>query len=256
MTGASGSALYVGTVMHCRWRPVRHRLRYRVFSLFVDIDELPALQARLRLFSFNRANLFSLHDRDYGPGDGTPLREMVERQLQAQGLQPGGRILLLTMPRILGYVFNPLSVYFCHRLDGTLQATLYEVNNTFGERHSYLIEVEPASAMSARIEQRCAKRFHVSPFLGMEMDYAFTVTPPRDRSDVLEIGMQVDDALGRLLTARLDARRRPLDDAQLLRAFATCPLLTLKVVAAIHWEALRLWFKGVPVHPHPGARRG
>lgn len=243
------SALYVGRVMHQRLRPVRHRLGYRVFWLLLDLDELADLDRRLRLFSLDRFNLFSLHQRDHGDGRG--LRAHVEQQLAAAGLPGGGPIRLLSMPRILGHVFNPLSVYFCHRPDGGLQAILYEVNNTFGERHSYLIPVDDADARSGCLTQQCDKHFHVSPFLDLDMRYGFRIQPPApDRAD-LAIRVNVSDAEGAVLHARLDAQRRPLGDAALLRVFFTHPLLTLKVVAAIHWEALKLWTQGVRLHAHP-----
>jgi DUF1365 family protein len=251
----SRCALYAGSVVHQRLRPARHRLRYRVFSLLVDLDELPALARRLRLFSLDRFNLFSLHQRDYGDlasrpaGDG--LRGHVDRQLRAAGLPAGGRVLLLTMPRILGYAFNPLSVYFCHGLDGSLQAIVYEVNNTFGERHSYLIAVAPDSADAPRLVQRCAKAFHVSPFLPLDLDYVFRIGPPHPERDGLAVGVIVRDRAGVVMSARFDARRRRLDDLALARVFCSHPLLTLKVIAAIHWEALRLVLKGIRVHPAP-----
>jgi DUF1365 family protein len=258
MTG--GSALYIGHVMHQRLRPARHRLRYRVFSLLLDLDELPALSRRLRLFSLNRFNLFSLHERDYGAGNGLGLRAHVEQQLRAAGLPLGGAIHLLSMPRILGYAFNPLSVYFCHRPDGVLQAILYEVSNTFGERHSYFIEVDEAERSAASegksstcITQECAKQFYVSPFLGLAMRYGFRIEPPRADRPGLSIGITASDAEGAVLTAHFDARRQPLGDAALALAFFSHPLLTLKVVAAIHWEALRLWAKGVRLHARPPA---
>lgn len=252
----SASALYAGPVMHQRLRPARHRLRYRMFSLLVDLDELPALAKRLRLFSLNRFNLFSLHERDYGdvalqPVDAGGLRGHVERQLRAAGLPTGGAIRLLTMPRILGYAFNPLSVYFCAGADGELRALLYEVHNTFGERHSYLIEVDAAARGADRIVQGCAKSFRVSPFLAHELRYEFRVEPPRaDRRD-LSVGIVARDAAGTIVNARFDAERRRLDDAALARVFFSHPLLTLKVIAAIHWEALRLFLKGVRLQPAP-----
>ncbi|WP_298923186.1 DUF1365 domain-containing protein [uncultured Ramlibacter sp.] len=245
------SALYTGHVMHQRMRPLRHGLRYRVFSLLLDLDELPALCKRLRWLSLDRFNLFSIHQRDHGAGEAGGLRSHVERQLLAAGLPTGGAIRLLTMPRILGHAFNPLSVYFCHAVDGRLAALLYEVNNTFGDRHSYLIEVEEgASAGGGPILQRCAKRMHVSPFLGLEMDYRFRIRPP-DGAQPIAIGVDVHDVAGAVLVARLDARHRPLGDGALLAAFFGHPLLTFKVVAAIHWEALRLWLKGVPLQARP-----
>lgn len=239
------SALYCGTVTHQRLRPQRHHLRYRVFSLLLDLDELPALAARLRLLSLDRFNLFSLYLGDHGAGEAAGPRAHVERQLQAAGLAAGGPIQLLAMPRILGYAFNPLSVYFCHAPDGRLQALLYEVNNTFGERHSYLIAVDPAQDPTW-IAQRCDKQLYVSPFMDLDMHYRFRIRPP---GEDVSIGVQVHDAQGPLLLARFVAQRQPLSDAALLRAFCTHPLLTLKVVGAIHWEALRLWCKGVPLRP-------
>jgi DUF1365 family protein len=246
-------ALYAGRVMHQRLRPARHRLQYRVFSLLVDIDALPALAQRLRLFSLNRFNLFSLHERDYGASDGQGLRVHVDAQLRSAGLQAGGAIRLLTMPRILGYAFNPLSVYFCERPEGGLQAILYEVNNTFGQRHSYLIPVDAAQRADRPIDQACAKRFHVSPFMDLDMRYVFRIHPPGVERPGLAIGITVSDSDGPVLVAHLDASRRALTDGALARAFVTHPLLTLKVVGAIHWEALRLWIKGARFRRCPPA---
>lgn len=244
--GASRSAFYGGRVVHQRLQPLRHRLGYRVFSLLLDLDELPTLHARLRLFSVDRFNLFSLRLADHGAGDATGPRDHVERQLQAAGLATGGAIRLLAMPRILGYAFNPLSVYFCHRPDGALQAMLYEVNNTFGERHSYLLPTGPEAG--GVIEQQCEKRLHVSPFLPLAMQYRFRIRPPGER---LHVGVNVHSAEGPVLAASLDAQRQPLTDGTLLRAFFAYPLLTLKVIAAIHWEALKLWCKGARLHAKP-----
>ncbi|MFT4053168.1 MAG: DUF1365 family protein [Novosphingobium sp.] len=242
------SALYVGSVMHRRLRRRAHRLRYRIFSLLLDLDDIDALDGSLRLFSRNRFNLFSFHDRDYAASTNEPLRSQVERQLQAAGLSPdGGAIRLLTMPRILGFAFNPLSVYFCHRRDGRLAAILCEVNNTFGERHSYLL---PVIGGAQPFRQDCAKAFHVSPFMPMDLHYAFRVIPPEKR---LSIAITVSDAQGVVMTAVHSAERRKLTDRTLLLAFVTQPLLTIKVAGGILWEALRLWLKGVPVHDHPAA---
>jgi len=258
--GASdASALYVGTVMHQRLRPARHRLRYRMFSLLVDLDELPALARRLRLFSLNRFNLFSLHERDYGElagNGGEPregLRASVDRRLQEAGLARAATVRLLTMPRILGYAFNPLSVYFCADPDGTPRALIYEVNNTFGERHSYVIAVDASARDGARIVQRCAKEFRVSPFLALDLDYVFRIEPPSADRAALSIGVVANDRAGAVVNARFDANRLRLDDRALARVFVSHPLLTLKVIAAIHWEALRLLVKGVRLQPTPAA---
>lgn len=253
----TASALYVGRVMHRRLRPLRHRLAYRVFSLLVDVDELDALHARLRCFSVNRFNLFSLRPADHGDGSattGAELRAHIDARLREAGLPTGGAIRLLAMPRILGYAFNPLSVWFCDAPEasgpGGLQAIVYEVNNTFGERHSYLIPVDAAQRTAAVVEQRCGKQLYVSPFLGMALHYRFRIEPPHART---ALGITVHDGDRAVLHARLDAERRPLTDAALLRVFATHPLLTLKVIGGIHWEALRLWLKGARLHPRPPA---
>ena len=240
------SALYVGHVLHRRTRPRVHRLRYRIFSLLLDLDEIDAVAAELRLFSRNRFNLFAFHDRDHGARTAEPLRAQIERHLAAAGLLiRGGPIRLLTMPRILGFAFNPLSVYFCHAHDGALRAIVYEVSNTFGERHSYVLPVAPHVGA---IRQECDKDFHVSPFMGMDMRYAFRVQPPGER---LSIAITGSDRDGTLITAIHTAERRPFTDAMLARAFVTHPLLTIKVVGGILWEAGKLWAKRVPVHDRP-----
>jgi len=244
------SALYEGTVVHLRLRPRRHRLGYGVFALLVDLDELDALPARLRLLSRNRFNLFSFHDRDYGARSAEPLKAQVARHLAAAGIEGGGPIRLLTMPRMLGYAFNPLSVYFCHTPEGRLSAVLYEVSNTFGERHSYLIPVEPGT--EGRVVQRTEKRFFVSPFLGMDLDYTFRLRPPGER---LMVSIVARDREGTVLSAVQEAERRPLTDGALARAFVNFPLMTLKVIVGIHWEALLIWLKGIPLRPRPAPPR-
>jgi uncharacterized protein len=241
------SALYVGRVMHQRLRPRAHRFDYRGFWFVFDIDEIDALASRLRLFSRNRFNLFSFHDRDYGDRSGVSLRAQVERHLMAAGMAPdGGSIQLLTLPRIFGYVFNPLSVYFARRADGGLRAILWEVSNTFGERHSYLIPVIDGHA--ATIRQTCAKELHVSPFLDMNMTYRFRVAPPAARTTV---SIVCADAGGAVIVAAMNGERRELDDRALLAAFARVPFMTLKVIVTIHWEALRIWLKGVGFRSNP-----
>lgn len=252
----TGSCLYFGDVLHTRLRPFRHRFRYRVFSLLLDIDALPTLHQQLRLFSHNRFNLFSFFDRDHGAlGDAGPrpsLRVWVERQLTAAGFAPGGRIELFCFPRVLGYVFNPLSVFYCYSPAGDLAAVLYEVNNTFGQRHSYLLPVrtDRGANRADPIDQTCAKRLYVSPFIGMEATYRFRLTPPGERFALM---IRQDAPEGRQLVATHIARRRALTDAALALAFVRFPLMTLKVVGGIHWEALKLWRKGARLVPRPAA---
>lgn len=241
----SASALYIGRVGHRRHRPRVHRLDYRVFSVLLDLDELPDLGRRLRLFAHNGRALFSLLDRDHGPGDGSPLIPHVRALLaRAEVRDAEGPIRLLCYPRVLGFVFNPLSVYYCHGADGALRALIYEVNNTFGERHSYVI---PVAGGGGPIRQTCRKVFYVSPFLPMDCTYHFRLRTPGER---LSLVIQETHEGMPILDAWVTGERRPLTDAALLRAALRIPLLTLKVVAGIHWEALKLWLKGVPLFRH------
>lgn len=246
----SVSALYFGAVMHHRLIPFKHRFRYRVFSLWLDLDELVGPLKRLKLMPHNRFGLFSFHDRDHGARDGTPLRPWVERLLVEAGLElEGGPIRLLCFPRLLGFVFNPLSVYYCYDRAGTLGALVYEVKNTFGDQHAYVIPVPAVRNGGEAISQSCDKTFFVSPFIGMASTYRFRVKEPGERLSVL-IRQSVPE--GEQLVATLHGERRPLDDRHLLAAFLRYPLMTLKVMGAIHWEALWLWVKGARFHRHPG----
>lgn len=242
MSRASG--LYAGVVTHARMKPRRHALRYRIFMLLIDLDELGALDRSLRLFSINRFNLAGFDPRRHGDGSDRPLKAQVEAELAAAGIPHGGPVRLLAMPRILGMGFNPLSVYFCHRPDGALSAILYEVNNTFGERHSYLIPAEDAPI----VRQACDKGFYVSPFMDMALKYAFRVRPPAEAVQVL---VDVDDADGRVLATGFVGERQALTDRALLKAWLTHPWMTLGVLAAIHWEALFIWLKGEKIRRRP-----
>ncbi len=246
----SRSAIYAGDVVHARTRPRRHRLHYRVFSLLLDLDELPELSKRLRLFGHNRPGVLSFWDQDHGDGGTGALRAWVERQLTDAGLDLGRpRIEVLCYPRIWGYVFNPLTVYFCHDEDGALRAILYEVSNTFGERMTYVIAVTgPTDA----VRQRAPKLHYVSPFVPMEARYDFLIRPPAER---VTIRIDEADAGGHFLRAVFSGRRRKLSDRALLALLFAYPLMSLKVTAAIHFEALRLWLKGVPVFRHSRAAR-
>jgi DUF1365 family protein len=242
MTG--GSALYFGTVMHRRSRPRRHFLRYRMFWMLLDLDELTDIDRRLLPFGYNRFNILSFHDRDHGDGSAVPLRTQIDRRLADAGISAGGAIRLLTMPRVVGYVFNPISIYFCHRPDATLAAILYEVHNTFGERHTYIY---PAGATQLAAHD-CAKAFHVSPFLNMNMEYEFRTCVPDENLSIAVLG---SDCKGAIITAVMAGERRSLDIKHLFLAVALFPLLTLKVILAIHWNALLLWIKRIPVHTKP-----
>ena len=250
--GRARSGLYSGVVGHTRLRPRTHRLRYKIFMLLLDLDEAEGLSRTRRLFGYNRRALVSFHDRDHLDGSGLPLRDQVQAALARAGLDlGGGPIRLLCMPRVLGFVFNPISVYFCHHADGSLGAMLYEVNNTFGQRHSYLIPVQ-GRAEGRPIEQSCAKAFHVSPFMDMAMRYDFTVEPPGDDVRLIVDGA---DAEGPMIATAFRGRRSELTDGGILKAFLAHPLLSLAVLAAIHWEAVKLLAKGVRLKPSPPAPR-
>ena len=243
--------LYDGVVTHVRHAPQRHRLRYRMFMLLFDIDRIDETVAGLRLMSRNRFNWFSFHDRDHLPGDApgdTTLRSFIEGHLDAAGLAPdGGPVQLLCMPRMLGYGFNPLSVWFCWRRTGELAAILYEVRNTFGQAHSYLIPA-PQPDNRAVVEQDCDKGFFVSPFMDMDLHYRFRVHPP-DASTVLDIAVSKRADRSKMLDARFAAERRQLTDATLAAALREHPLMTLKVIGGIHWEAVKIVLKGIGLRP-------
>lgn len=242
------SALYPGVVVHARTRPRKHRLRYRVFMLLIDLDEVEAVGRRLRLFSLGRSNLIGFDPRRHGDGSGRPLKDQVADILAGAGIEGGGPIRLLTLPTVLGHGFNPLTVYFCHRADGALSAILYEVSNTFGERHSYLIPAGALREDAALVRQGCDKGFYVSPFMDMDLSYAFRIRPPGE-----EVVVKVDalDDDGVVLAATFAGRRVELSDGALLRAWFGHPWMSLGVLAAIHWEALKIWLKGERLRPRP-----
>ncbi len=240
------SAIYAGRVTHARTRPRRHALTYRVYTMLIDLDELDALDRRFRWFSVGRFNLLSFHARDHGDGSARPLKAQIADRLTEAGIAAGGRIEMLCYPRVLGCVFNPLTTYFCHRGDGGLAAVLYEVNNTFGQRHSYLIEVVDPAARPVR--QSCAKAFYVSPFMAMDMRYDFALHPP---AGTVSVTVRGSDAEGTMITANFAGERLEVSNRALLATFLRHPLLTLKVVGGIHWEALKIIAKGIRLHQRP-----
>ena len=246
---SDAAALYFGEVMHARLKPMAHRFSYRVMSLLIDLDRLGEADRLSPLFGVNRAALYSFHEADHGERDGSSLRAYAQRRAAEHGLDlTGGRVLLLCYPRLFGYTFNPLSVYFCHRADGTLALLIYEVRNTFGEIHAYVLPVRSGEISAAGVRQQQDKLFYVSPFVGMAMRYRFRISPPGEQ---VKLRILETDRDGPLLAATFCGRRRALTTAALLRSFVALPLLTLKIIAAIHWEALRLWLKGARLVPRP-----
>ena len=240
---APESGLYVGMVSHTRVRPFEHSFEYRVFSLLIDLDDLENLDGRLRLFSHNRFNLFGLSDTDHGARDGSGLHRWIDQHLASAGIDlDGGSIKLLAFPRVLGYTFDPLTVWYCYDAAGALRAVLHEVKNTFGEQHGYLVPID------GDLRHSFDKRFFVSPFMDMDASYEFTMNRPGDH---LAVGITMLDAEGPILRASMRGRRLSLTDRNLLRLFFTHPLLTLKVMSAIHWQGLLLWRKGAPYRKRP-----
>lgn len=245
------SAIYTGSVVHHRFRPKAHKLKYGVFCLNLDLDELDSLSRRLKLFGHNRFALYSFHDKDHGELDNKiPLKQWVENHVRALGHDTTGlKVEVLCYPRILGYVFNPLTVYYCRNADGHLIAVLYEVCNTFHERHTYVIPC----ANDAPIHHSCDKVFYVSPFMPMDCRYHFTIAPPQDS---VAVHITETGEGGKVLYAAFDGERQPMTDAGLLNVFLRYPLMTLKVTLAIHFEAIRLLLKGLKVHRHhPATQR-
>lgn len=241
------AALYVGETVHRRLSPKPHKFRYSLFQLLLDIDHLDEDLAGLRVLRRGRFGLFSIDDRDHGWRDGRSLRSWVETRLAETGVAATAhRIQLLTFPRVLGFVFNPISLLYVRDAGGALEAVIYEVNSTFGQTHAY---VAPAAGHGPQ-RQVADKRLFVSPFFAVDGDYRFDVTPPTRRLN-LSIVRSTD---GRpVFTATLTALRKPLNDRRLLGLFVRMPLMTLKVVAAIHWEALRLFLKGIPLVSRPAS---
>lgn len=248
------SALFPGETWHRRLRPVEHFLRYRMLMVLIDLDEAASISDRSRWFGYNKPRFLSFNDRDHGDG-ATSLRPQVEAHLSAAVLPAGGVIRVLCMPRVFGLVFNPLTVYYCHAPgapDAPPIAVLYEVNNTFGQRHSYLLRAENDNGS---IRNACDKQFYVSPFMDMALHYRFHLgrPPTEGKGAPLSVDIEVSDTEGRLLTAVFNGRREEMTEAALLRAALSYPLLMLKVVGAIHWEAVKLWAKGMRLRQRPPA---
>lgn len=249
--GTDGSGVSCGPaeilrarVMHARHRPFRHRLDYRVWALLLDLDRLDDAAAASRMFAHDRAGLVSFHAIDHGPRDGSSLRAWADGLLAEAGIARPARIRILAMPRVLGYVFNPITLYLCEDESGEPSAVIYQVKNTFGDQHPYVARL--SGAMPNRHAAR--KAMHVSPFIGMAARYGFTLAVSDQR-----FGLVIDEHEdgARVLTASLVGRREPMTDRGLLRALAAMPFVTVKAMAAIHFHALRLWLKGARYHARP-----
>ncbi len=241
--------LYFGSVRHARYAPRRHKFSYRVFSLLIDLDRLDSVAERTRLFSHNGFNLYAFFDQDHGYQDHRSPRDFVNDYCAAQGIDCPDRVYLLCYPRIFGYVFNPLSVYYLIKED-ELVALLYEVRNTFGEKHVYFTKVDNGSENATHHHH--AKAFHVSPFIGMQADYHFSTELPSAQARLVIRETQNNAPL---LVTSFSGGRVGFSDISLLRACLAYPLMTFKIIFAIHFEALRLFIKGVAFIKHPKKQR-
>ena len=232
------SCIYNGFVNHTRFKPVKHFLKYNTFSLFVDLDEIEKLSKNNIIFSFNKFNIFSFYNEDHGDRDGLCLKKWAINSLKKFQIEKNiNKIKLLCYPRIFGYVFNPLSIFYCYEND-SLKAIMYEVKNTFNEQHTYVFKVKSNN----EIYQTCKKKFYVSPFMEMKTFYNFRLLKP---GKILNVFIKQRDNQGTLLTACQAGKRIEITSKNLFVQFLSHPLMSFKVIAAIHFEAFRLWAKGV-----------
>ena len=231
------SCIYNGEVTHTRFKPVRHFLKYKTFSLLIDLDEINILDKSIGIFSHNKFNIFSFYDKDHGDRDGGNLKDWVISNLKKFQIKENiTNIKLLCYPRILGYVFNPLSIFYCYEKD-KLVAIFYEVKNTFNEQHTYIFKIKN----NEEIIQKCRKKFYVSPFMDMETFYNFKLLNPNDK---LSVFIKQTDADGTILTATQTGDKKEFSFKQLAINFLKYPLMTIKIISSIHYEALLLWKKG------------
>jgi len=234
------SYIYSGKVIHKRFKPKKHYFKYKIFSILLDLNETKFINKNINFFSYNKFNLMSFYDKDHGPRDGSSLIDWVKINLKSVGVNDSEiKIKILCYPRILGYVFNPLSIFFVYDLKSKLISILYEVKNTFGEQHTYVFKVDENSKI---LKNNCEKKFYVSPFMDLDSEYYFKILNP-DKS--LSVIIDQRDKDGKLLFASQDGVRSNLNSKNLIFAYLKHPLMTFKIISAIHFEALRLWLKGI-----------
>ena len=234
------SSIYNGTVIHKRFKPKSHFFKYSVFSLLIDLSELNQLERDIKFFSFNKFNLISFFEKDHGDRDGSSLIKWVKKNLDENEINSKDiKIKLLCYPRIFGYVFNPLSVFFIYDKSEKLISILYEVKNTFGEQHTYIFEVKDDLKF---FQHSCSKKFHVSPFIEMDCNYFFRILKPAEKISVIIDQYQSDE---KILYASQDGKRTEFTSSELIKSYFKHPLMTFKIISAIHFEAFKLWAKGI-----------
>ncbi|MDC0436118.1 DUF1365 domain-containing protein [Candidatus Pelagibacter sp.] len=234
------SFIYTGTVVHKRFKPKIHTFNYKVFSLLLDLSELDLLNKNLKLFSYNKFNIISFYNKDHGPRDGSSLKNWVISNLKKKNIVTSDiQIKLLCYPRIFGYVFNPLSVFYIYDKNSDLIAILYEVKNTFGEQHTYIFETKKNQNL---IQHVCKKKFYVSPFIEMNCIYFFRLLKPHNKISVI---IDQHDKEGKILYASQDGIKSELNNKTLIKSYLKHPLMTFKIILAIHFEAFKLWTKGI-----------
>ena len=233
------SSIYNGTVIHKRFKPKIHFFKYKVFSLLIDLSDLNYLNKKISFFSYNSFNLISFFDRDHGVRDGSSLIDWVKKNLIENNINSEKiKIKLLCYPRIFGYVFNPLSVFFVYDHHENLISILYEVKNTFGEQHTYVFKAKNNNLL----QHNCSKKFHVSPFIEMNCNYFFRILRPSEKISVVIDQYQLNE---KILFASQDGKRVDFNSKELLKSYLKHPLMTFKIISAIHFEAFKLWMKGI-----------
>ena len=233
------SKIYTGKVIHKRFKPKEHYFKYNVFSLLIDLNELEEINKDIKFFSYNKFNIISFYDKDHGDRDGSSIKLWVKKNLRNIGIMTEDiSIKLLCYPRIFGYVFNPLSTYFIYNKHSELISIFYEVKNTFGEQHTYIFKAQDEKT----VQNKCKKKFYVSPFIEMDCEYHFKTLNPREQ---LSVVINQNDKDGKLLFASQDGISKDFNNKNLILSYLTHPLMTFKIIGAIHYEAFKLWAKRI-----------